>query len=237
MDHVLAIIPARGGSKAIPGKNLAPVGGRPLIAWTVDAARQAQCIDRIIVSTDDPAIARTAGSLGAEVPFVRPAFLAADDTPGLDPVIHALLWLAEHEDYHPAWVACLQPTSPLRTAADIDAAFDLATGRRADAVVSVVEAPVHPHWALRLDDEGRIHLPGGAPPAQRQALEPAWALNGAVYLARTNWLLDHRTWYGRHTYALAMPEDRSLDVDTPWQLRLADLCLWQGQRRRLGTAS
>ena len=235
MSDVLAIIPARGGSRGVPGKNLAPVAGRPLIAWTVDAARGAKCIGRTVVTTDHADIADAARAEGAEVPFMRPAFLAADDTPGIDPLVHALLWLAEHEGFRPQWVVCLQPTSPLRISADIDAAFELVRTHGAQAVISVTRSPVHPRWLMRLDDDGRCEPWHGSPPPQRQAAQPAWALNGAIYLAQTQWLLDNRTWYGEHTFAMPMPEERSLDVDTPWQMHLADLCLRQGRELKVAS--
>src|SRR5690349_8046730 len=122
MSDVLAVIPARGGSKSIPRKNLAALAGKPLIVWTIEAASASQCLTRVVVSTDDPEITAVAAAAGAEVPFVRPAELAQDETPAIEPILHAVDWLDQHEGYRPDFVMILQPTSPLRQAEDIDAA-------------------------------------------------------------------------------------------------------------------
>ncbi len=227
MNEVLAIVPARGGSRGIPNKNIALVGGQPLIYWTIAAARAAASIQRIVVSTDSPAIAEVARRCGAETPFLRPPELAQDDTPGLAPILHAIRWLAEHEGYRPEWVICLQPTSPLRTAGDIEAAVELARRKRADAVVSVAPLGHHPYWIKQVDEEGRLHdfLTGDHPSDRRQDAPPVYVLNGAIYLARRDVLLERETWYTGQTYACVMPLERSLDVDTPWDLHLADLIL------------
>src|SRR5579862_4177078 len=113
--RALAVITARGGSKGIPNKNITPVGGKPMIAWSIDAAKASRNIERIVVSTDSPEIRRIAEECGGPAPFLRPAELARDETPGVDPVIHAIQWLDEHEQYRPEWIVLLQPTSPLRT--------------------------------------------------------------------------------------------------------------------------
>lgn len=222
---VLALVPARGGSKGIPGKNLARVGGRSLLARAVEAGLGSRRAPRVVVTTDDEAIAEEGRRAGAEVPFLRPAGLARDDTPGMAPVLHALRWLEEHEGARPEWVVLLQPTSPLRTAEDVDAALDLAEAKDADAVVSVMPSPVHPRWLRGVEPDGRLAPPETSVPATRQALEAAYALNGALYLARREVLLERETWYTGRTWAYVMPPERSLDVDTPWDLHLADLVL------------
>jgi len=184
-------------------------------------------VERIIVTTDVEPIAGVARRYGAEVPFLRPRELAQDDTPGIAPVRHAVQWLAEHEDYRPDLVLCLQPTSPLRTAADIQAAIDLARCKQADAVVSVTPAIHHPCWMKLVDEEGRLKdfITPAQPITCRQELPPVYALNGAIYLARSTVLLERGTWYTERTYAYVMPPERSLDVDTPWDLYLVDLVL------------
>jgi N-acylneuraminate cytidylyltransferase/CMP-N,N'-diacetyllegionaminic acid synthase len=222
---ILGIIPARGGSKSVPNKNIAAVAGRPLIAYTIRAALEARCIDRLIVSTDSEEIAEVACSLGAEVPFLRPPELARDSTAGIAPILHAIRWLDRNESYRPGLVACLQPTSPLRTARDIDAAVGLALDRNAEAVVSVAPVCSHPYWMKQIDAAGRL-LDAAALPRpfkQRQELPRLYALNGAIYLARRDVLLDHETWYTERTFAYIMPPERSLDIDTPWELYLASL--------------
>lgn len=223
---ILAIIPARGGSKGIPDKNIAVVAGQPLIAWTIAAARAATAIDRVVVSTDSPRIAEIAVAKGAEVPFLRPAALAGDHAPGMAVILHALGWLAEHDGRRPDVVMCLQPTSPLRTAQDIDAAAAVLTQPHTDAVVSVTAAEHHPAWMKQIDPSGRlVDFGGSAAPVRRQDLPPAYALNGAIYMARRPLLEETGDWYGGTTRAYVMPAERSLDIDTPWHLHLADLLL------------
>ena len=172
---VLGVITARGGSKGIPGKNLKLLGGRPLIAYTIDAAQQSNALDRLILSTDDPAIAEAARALGCEVPFLRPPELARDDTPHLPVMQHAVEWLAAHDSYHPDLVLILQPTSPLRRAEHMREAVSLAQTSAADSVVGVSAVPVHYHplRTLRVD-AGRHgdpfrHRRAGAAPRQAPA--------------------------------------------------------------------
>lgn len=221
----LALVVARGGSTSIPRKNLAPLAGRPLIAWTIEAALRCPAIDRVVVSTDDGEIAAVAREHGAETPFIRPPELARDDTPTMPVVLHALQQLSA-EGYVPGSVMLLQPTSPLRTSADINAAIALAQERSADSVVSVSLAASHPHLAKRITTDGRLEDFMAHPPVvRRQDLEPVYALNGAIYLIRREPLVESQTFYGPKTYAYVMPSERSIDVDTEWDLRLCDLIL------------
>ncbi|MDM7456730.1 MAG: acylneuraminate cytidylyltransferase family protein [Tepidimonas sp.] len=222
---VLALIPARGGSKGVPGKNIKEVAGKPLIAWTIEAAQQARCIDRVVVSSDDAAILEVARAWGAETPFERPAELARDETPSIDVVLHAVRQLPGA-----AWVVLLQPTSPLRTAQDIDAAFALCRSQGAPACVSVTEAATPPWWMFHLTDQGRLRafLPEQHGPQRRQDAPPLYSLNGAVYVARTDWLQRTRTFLSDETLAYAMPAERSIDIDTPLDLTIA-ACLLRAQ--------
>jgi CMP-N,N'-diacetyllegionaminic acid synthase len=222
----LAIVPARGGSKSLPRKNVRLLAGKPLICWTLDAA-SCSSVDRVIVSTDDPEIADVARRAGAEVPFERPAELARDDTPGIAPILHAIGWLDEHEGYRPDVVMMLQPTSPLRTAADIDAALRLLMEHEGDAVVSVCPATHHPYWTRRITPEGLLadfvvmdHVP-----VRRQDLPQAFALNGAVYAGQTAAVVRAQSFYPGRTHAYVMPPERSVDIDSPWDFELADLIL------------
>jgi CMP-N,N'-diacetyllegionaminic acid synthase len=222
----LALVLARGGSKSIPRKNLAPLAGKPLIAWTIEAALRCPAAPRVVVSTDDEEIAAVARSLGAEAPFERPAGLAQDDTPTMPVVAHALRRLEDTEHYRPDRVLLLQPTSPLRTAEDITAALTLADERRAESVVSVGPASSHPHLLKRITEDGTLEdLMPHDPVKRRQDLEPVYALNGAIYLASREQLLKHESFYAKKTYAYVMPPERSIDVDTPWDLYLCDLIL------------
>ena len=221
----MALVVARGGSSAIPRKNLALLAGKPLIAWTIQAALRCPAVDRVVVSTDDDEIARVAREHGAETPFMRPRELARGDTPTMPVIIHALQHLAD-DGYVPAAVILLQPTSPLRTSDDISAAIALAQERSADCVVSVTPAPSHPHLAKRITSAGVLEDFIPHPEVERrQDLEPVYALNGAIYLARREHLMAKQTFYGPMTYAYVMPPERSLDIDTAWDLHLCDLVL------------
>lgn len=225
--QVLALITARGGSKGLPRKNLLDLAGRPLIAWSIEAASQAACRPRVVVSTDDPEIAQAARHWGAEVPFLRPARLARDNSPHIDVVLHAVAWLEREQGYRPEWVLLLQPTSPLRLAQDIDDALALACTRGADSVVSVQAASGHPYLMHTLDDQGRLRPFMPTPPGylRRQDLPAVYALNGAIYLVRRRMLLAKSALWDQGTLALVMGPERSLDVDTAWDLRLARLLL------------
>jgi CMP-N,N'-diacetyllegionaminic acid synthase len=232
---ILALVVARGGSRSIPRKNLVPLAGKPLIAWTIEAARQVPATSRVVVSTDDDEIAAAARTFGAETPFSRPRELALDSTPTMPVVLHALGWLEEHEGYSPERVLLLQPTSPLRAAEDIAGAIALAAERDADSVVSVTPATHHPHLLRRITTEGWLEDLAAHPPVdRRQDLDAVYALNGAIYLARREHLVRHRSFYATRTHAFVMPQERSIDVDTPWDLELCDLIL---RRRRLGAVS
>ncbi|MBI4797690.1 MAG: acylneuraminate cytidylyltransferase family protein [Desulfarculus sp.] len=225
--QVLALITARGGSKGLPRKNLLPLAGRPLIAWSIKAASEAACRPRVVVSTDDEEIAQAAREWGAEVPFLRPAALAQDDSPHIDVILHAVAWLEQNQGYRPKWVLLLQPTSPLRLARDIDDALALARTRGADSVVGVQEAPSHPYLMHTLDQEGRLRPFLPTPPGyqRRQDFPDLYALNGAIYLVSRRMLLAKSSLLDQGTLALVMPPERSLDVDTAWDLRLARLVL------------
>jgi CMP-N,N'-diacetyllegionaminic acid synthase len=225
--QVVGIIPARGGSKGIPRKNITLLAGKPLIAWTIQAVQLSLQMNRVIVSTEDEEIARIAKQHGAEVPFLRPTELAQDDTPGIAPILHAVKWLEQNEGYLPDLIMCLQPTSPLRSFEDIDAAIELAAQKNADAVVSVMPVDHHPDWMQCVDTDGRLRdfSTHDHPATRRQDLPPVYALNGAIYLGRRTVLLEQESWYTDKTYAYVMPPERSLDIDTQWHLRLADLIL------------
>ena len=210
---LLALIPARGGSKGIPGKNIRPLAGKPLIAHTIAVALQVPALGRVVVSTDDSAIANVALHWGAEVPFLRPPELAADDTPGIAPVLHALEQLPDVSQ-----VLLLQPTSPLRSSADIEGILAFQRERQCPSVVSVCASGKHPQWMFRLGAAGELSpfLATSAATADcRQQLEPAYAFNGALYLCDRAWLQNHGSFMGPGTLGYPMPPERSVDIDTP----------------------
>lgn len=218
--NVLALIPARGGSKGIPRKNLRPIAGRPLIEWTIAAARTVEGIARVVVSTDDAAIADAARAAGADIPFLRPAELASDEASGMAPVFHALEQLPEFDA-----VLLLQPTSPLRSADDIAAVLRIAE-RDGSAVVSVCQPAEHPAWMYRMN-AGDVLSPLllGTPATRRQDHESAWALNGAIYFATRQWLIDHGSFVAAGTRGFVMPPERSVDIDTLLDWKLAEMLL------------
>jgi CMP-N-acetylneuraminic acid synthetase len=234
-DGILAVIPARGGSEAIPKKNIALLGNKPLIAWTIEAAQAVPELDRIIVSTDDPQIACIAKQYGAEAPFLRPAEIARSDSPTIEAVLHALDWLADSDRYYPHAVLLLQPTSPFRTAQDISGAVRLFWESRAPAVVSVTVCHPHPFLTFRLDANGCLESLWGKDIShiRRQDLPPVYQLNGAIYLVQTSVLRSARTFLPPGTRPLIMPPERSLDIDEPFDLQIARCIaekeLWKGQ--------
>jgi CMP-N,N'-diacetyllegionaminic acid synthase len=223
---ILAIIPARGGSKGLPGKNIRPLSGVPLIAWSIRAARKSRHIDTIAVSTDDPGIAEIARSYGAEVPFLRPGRLATDAAKSMDVVIHCIDWY-EKQGQPFSIVILLQPTSPLRTASDIDAAIGYLFSRDAQAVVSVCEDHHHPLWSNSLPDD--LSMGGFIRPEvrgkTRQELPTCYRVNGALYLASTAYLRQSPDFIGAATKAFIMPAERSIDIDNEMDFAMAELLI------------
>lgn len=223
---MLGVIPARGGSRGVPGKNLAPVGGRPLLAFTADAARASRALTHVIVSTDAPAIADAARAMGLDVPFLRPAALAADDTPMLPVLQHAVSEMAARQIVVDT-VVLLQPTSPLRRAEHIDAAVVMLEATGADAVVSVVEVPhqFNPVSVMRMDDERLRPFLDGPSVTRRQDKPRLFARNGPAVLAIRTRVLEAGSLYGTDTRGLVMSAEDSLDVDSPWDLAVLDAIL------------
>jgi CMP-N,N'-diacetyllegionaminic acid synthase len=192
-----------------------------LLAYTVDAARESGALDRVILSTEDDAIAEAGRALHCEVPFVRPAELSRDDTIHLHVIQHAARWMSEHAGYQPDAVMTLQPTSPLRSAADITAAARLLEASGADSVLSVTEVSAHAHplRMLRVDERGAATLFATGEPVRRrinrrQDLPQAWVMNGAIYACRTSVLFDAEpSLYGDRVVAYPMPAERSISID------------------------
>ncbi len=201
--RVLAIVPARAGSERLPGKNARPLAGRPMIAWTLEAARRSTVIDQLVVSTDDPAVAEIATGLGYPPPFVRPARLSGPEASVIDAIEHALGQTGGRWDY----VVLLQPTSPLREAGDIDAAVSLCDSRNAPAVIGVSPLPKPPAFYGRLDAAGRFD-------SVDAGLDRTVVINGAVYVGRPEVLLRDRTFQSAGALAHVMPFERGWDVDT-----------------------
>jgi CMP-N,N'-diacetyllegionaminic acid synthase len=223
---LLAIIPARGGSKGIPRKNIRPFCGKPLLQWSIDAALAAACVDQVLVSTDDPEIAEVAKAGGAEVPFLRPAELATDSAPGIAPVLHALEQLPQVSD-----VLLLQPTSPLRTSADIESIVALRQQTGWESAVSLTPSAKHPAWMYSLSPDQHLdpllQLDGAH---CRQQLPTAYVLNGALYLATRDFLLREHSFIADDTVGYVMPAEKSADIDTPLDWQWAEFLMEKQQR-------
>ena len=206
----LGIIPARGGSKGIPRKNLRHLGNKPLIAWTIEQALGATLLDDIIVTTEDQEIADVAKRWGAKVPFMRPPELAQDTTPGIDVIMHALDYAQDFQR-----ILVLQPTSPFRTSADTDGIIQFCNDRGTPSAVSVTPASKHPYWTYALSEEELVPLlKVDATKKSRQELPQAYNLNGALYLAEVEWLKRTKTLIHDTTLGYVMPTERSTDLDT-----------------------
>lgn len=212
---VLALVTARGGSKGLPGKNLRDLCGKPVIAWSIEAARGARCVDDLVVSTDDATIAEIAGRFGARVPFLRPAELASDTTSSIDVIEHAIKHLAAYGktfDY----LVLIEPTSPLRESSDIDAAMERLVASDAESIVSVCRAEsVHPAFMYRKDKTDRLvpfteQQPEGL---RRQEIEPLYFLEGTIYASRVSTLLERRTFYHDATIGYEVPKWKSPEID------------------------
>jgi CMP-N,N'-diacetyllegionaminic acid synthase len=218
---VLGLILARGGSKGIARKNIKNLCGKPLIAWSIEIAQNADSVEKVVVSTDDEEIAEIAQKYGAEVPFLRPAELAQDDTPSMAPVLHALEQLPKFE-----MILLLQPTSPLRTTTDIDGIFKMCQERKAPAAVSICESSKHPNWMFSCGNDGTLSPFTDNPIAmRRQDLDKIYTLNGSLYLAKTDWIQDNRSFLSPETVGYLMPPERSLDIDTMFEWSLVEFLM------------
>lgn len=231
--RILGVIPARGGSKGIPRKNIQPLGGKPLLAWTIEAARSARGLTRTILSTDDPAIAEAGRSFGVDVPFLRPAELATDRALAIPVVQHALQAVEGEERGVPYdAVMMLQPTTPFRTPGDIDQAISLLETTGADSVISVTDVGGHLPQRMKYLEDGRLVDPPFNEDYEnqpRQELRPMVIKNGAIYLTRRAILLGG-SFTGADCRALVMPPERSVNIDSPIDFRFAEWLATTHQR-------
>ncbi len=226
---VLGVIPARGGSKGVPGKNLVEIGGKPLIAWTIETAQESIIIDRLILSSDAPDIIAVASQYGCEAPFVRPAEISDDQSSSADVILHALEQMTESYEY----LVLLQPTSPFRTTVDIDACLTLCQERGAPAAVSVSISEKSPDWMYRIAADNTMQpvLPVTSEATRRQDLDEIYVLNGAVFVARTDDYQKSKSFLGPQTVGMVMPTERAIDIDTPLDVIVANaLCDAIGKR-------
>ncbi len=220
--RVLGIIPARGGSKGIKNKNITSLAGRPLISYTIEASRSASLLSRCIVSTDSSEIADICKREGADVPFLRPAELAQDDTPTLPVVLHAL---QQDEEQYDA-VLILQPTSPFRTSAHIDYAISLLNNNKdADSVISVVGVGDHHPARMKGIENGLLIDPPFSEKTEgqrRQDLPELYLRNGAIYLTRTDVLINTNSFKGERSLAYVMDDNDSVNIDSEFDLLVAE---------------
>lgn len=212
---ILALVPARGGSKGLPGKNIKPLKGLPLIGWSIRAAQESRVADRLLVSTDSPEIARAAEALGVKVPWLRPAELAQDNSPSIDFVLHALDMLKK-EGYEPDAVLLLQPTSPFRSPDSIRRAVKTYEESKTESLVSVSPAKQHP-WSCYFLKEGRLERAVKDAPEvlRRQDLPPAYAPDGSIYITSPRFLRERRGFHGPETAGFLTPAGEEVDIDTP----------------------
>lgn len=231
---ILGVITARGGSKSIPRKNIKDLVGKPLIAWTIEAAKQSGVFNRVILSTDSEEIVAVGKQWGVEVPFMRPAELAQDTTPHLPVMQHAVTWLKDHESYEPDYVAILQPTAPLRQAFHLREAVELLTKTGADSVVSMAEIPGHfsPYWAVKVNEQGLGTLLISGEPirkriARRQSLPKAYTNSGAIYIFRAALLFDptEPNFYGDKVAAYIMEDKYNVNIDDSEDWELAEAAM------------
>ena len=226
--NILGVIPARGGSKSIPRKNITPICGKPMIAYTIEAAQGSQRLTYFVVSSEDPEIIEVAKKYGASVPFVRPAELATDDAPTLPVVQHAVLEIERQQRVTFDYVVLLQPTTPLRLPEDIDRALDRLVATGADSVISVCDVGAyHPARMRQIIDDQLVELPTREPKEmlRRQDLPPVYIRNGAIYAVRREVLMERNSMVGKVCRPYIMPEERSVNVDGRLDLLIAEILL------------
>jgi CMP-N-acetylneuraminic acid synthetase len=214
---ILAIIPARGGSKGVPGKNIKLLNGKPLLAYTSEIAMQSKMLSEVMVSTEDEQIKNVAARLGMKVPFMRPQALAQDKTPTIDVIIHALEWYEKQNIFFEA-VCLLQITSPFRTVEFLDKAIAKFIESDCDSLVSVQKVPLeyNPHWTFEVNDEGNLKIATGEIKIipRRQDLPTAYHRDGSIYITKTTVLLEEHSLYGKSTAFIESDPELYVNIDT-----------------------
>jgi len=224
---ILGVIPARGGSKTIPKKNIKILLNKPLIAYTIEAALKSKLLTKVIVSSDDPEIIEVSKKYGAEVPFVRPKELATDTALAVDTIKHAVLTMEELERTKYDYVVMLQPTTPFRTAEDIDAALEKLITTGADSVISVVNVgAMHPARMKKIVNDRLVdYAEEEIENMPRQMLTPVYIRNGAIYATKRDVLVNQNTFKGNDCRPYIMPEERSINIDSELDFLLAEAVL------------
>lgn len=233
---MIAIIPARGGSKGVPGKNIRPLCGKPLIVYTIESALKSKYIEKVIVTTDDEEIAEISKQAGADIPFMRPDYLAGDTSSAVDVYIHAAEFLIG-SGYDMSEFMVLLPTVPLRDENDIDSAVELFREKKGTTLLSFKETEVPVSWICNVDEEGRASNANldvsGSPMYNRQnSRKQHYIPNGAIYILNYQLLKDKRTYYCDNTIAYVMPRDRSIDIDSFLDFELAEFMINKKQSEK-----
>ena len=218
--RILALIPAREGSKRLIGKNTKLFLGKPLIPRPINEAKKSKYIDSIVVSTDDKKIAAISKTYGASVPFIRPKRLATDSAKSMDVILHALEWFQKKSEVYDL-IMLLQPTSPLMMSSDIDSSIKLLFSKDATAIVSVFNSGYKPLWSAMLSKNGCMKNFIKKSKSGRKAPEHH-TLNGAIYLSYCDYLKKHKSFFGNKTFAYIMPEERSIDIDNEFEFKIAE---------------
>lgn len=222
---MIAIIPARGGSKGLPDKNILEFNGKPLIVHAIEGALNAKSIDRVIVTTDSKKIADIAAQAGADVPFLRPAELATDDAKAVDVYLHTIEYLMKTEKTKIEKFMVLLPTAPLRTARHIDEAVELLKKENADTLVSMKVAETPISWYFEKNENGRVknaNLGQGSALNNRQIEKEYYVPNGAIYILDYKLLKEKRTYYSENTVSYNMSSEESIDIDTKYEFDFAE---------------
>jgi len=230
--RILALITARGGSKRVPGKNIRLLGGRPLIVWSIDVAKNDEDICDVLVSTDDPAIAEVARGAGALVPWLRPAQLATDEAGSVDVCLHALDWYESTRDTVDG-LLLLQPTSPFRSRATVARGMALFRTHGRRSVIGLSPALSHPLWCVQVNGNSiRPFIEGRGKPLRSQDLPPAYVITGAFYLIRPDELRTRRSFCSDDTLPLIIEERAEcIDIDTEWDWEIAQALAASSARR------
>jgi CMP-N,N'-diacetyllegionaminic acid synthase len=228
---ILCVIPARGGSKGLPGKNIRQLAGKPLIAYSIEQAKASRYIDRVIVSTEDEQIAEVAGKFSAEVPFKRPRELAEDDSSMIDVLLHSVKWMEDEAQYKFNILVLLHVTTPLRNTEDIDKCIEMLVDEKADNVFSVSEAYRNPYFNMvevtagnevRLVKEGHF--------TTRQSAPKVFDMNASIYVWWKDRFKTEKGLFLRNTRIYPMPRERSVDIDEPLDFRIAEMLIRDRQK-------
>lgn len=229
--NILAIIPARGGSKGIPKKNIKLLNGVPLITYTLQEAKKSRYISRVVVSTDDKEIADVAIHFNGEVPCLRPKELATDTASTVDSIIHMIDYLKERENYIPDYICLLQCTSPFRTYEDIDKSIEKLLVSEFDGIISVCEAETNPYWTNIFEkDKLKYFIEEGKNITRRQDLPNVYRYNGAIYIIKTDIFMREKAFETDNITGYVMSNENSIDIDTMTDFKIAEILMKEREK-------